>query len=74
MAIYVKPTPETTEFVGRHGRGRFPKKRSKKVNGNNYHIFYLTTRDFKNFKDAKLLYKSGFNAVDATVQNTMYNL
>lgn len=34
----------------------------------NHRLYYVTTRDFKNFSRTKLLYNRGFNVIDATIQ------
>jgi hypothetical protein len=47
--------------------GRFPETKSDKEDSYNHRIYYVTTNDFKNFSKAKLLYNSGFNAIDATI-------
>ena len=35
--------------------------------GYNHRIYYVTTKDFKKFTKAKLLYDQGFNVIDATI-------
>ena len=35
--------------------------------GLNHRIYYTTTRDFKTWADARLLYDPGFNCIDATI-------
>ena len=35
---------------------------------NNHRIYYVTTKDFKTYSQAKLLYDPGFNVIDATIQ------
>jgi beta-xylosidase len=35
--------------------------------GLNHRIYYTTTKDFKTWADAKLLYDPGFNCIDATI-------
>lgn len=34
----------------------------------NHRLYYVTTRDFKTYTTAKLLYDQGFNVIDATIQ------
>jgi beta-xylosidase len=34
----------------------------------NHRMYYVTTRDFKKFSKAELLYEQGFNVIDATIQ------
>ncbi len=35
--------------------------------GYNHRLYYVTTKDFKNFSSTKLLYDKGFNVIDATI-------
>jgi beta-xylosidase len=53
--------------------GRFPETdgQDKLSDGNylNHRIYYVTTRDFKNFSETKILYDHGFNVIDATIVN-----
>lgn len=35
---------------------------------NNHRIYCVTTKDFKTYSPAKLLYEQGFNVIDATIQ------
>lgn len=35
--------------------------------GYNHRMYYVTTKDFKKFSKAKLLYDQGFNVIDATI-------
>ncbi len=46
--------------------GRFPQTDSG--GDNNHRIYYVTTKDFRHYSKAKLLYDQGFNAIDATIQ------
>lgn len=46
--------------------GRFPQTDSG--GDNNHRIYYVTTKDFKTYSKAKLLYDQGFNVIDATIQ------
>jgi len=48
--------------------GRFPKGDSAGDNKYNHRIYYVTTRDFKTFSKAAILYDQGFNVIDATIQ------
>jgi hypothetical protein len=34
----------------------------------NHRLYYVTTKDFKKYTTAKLLYNQGFNVIDATIQ------
>ena len=47
--------------------GLYPETQSDKDNGYNHRMYYVTTKDFKNFSDTKLLYEPGFNVIDATI-------
>ena len=40
---------------------------SKVENGYNHRLYYVTTKDFKTFTPAELLYDKGFNVIDATI-------
>ncbi len=48
--------------------GRFQAGESKLDNGYNHRIYYVTTKDFKTYTPAKVLYDKDFNVIDATVQ------
>jgi len=48
--------------------GRFTQGETTLEGGNNHRIYYVTTRDFKIFTPARVLYDQGFNVIDATVQ------
>lgn len=45
--------------------GRFPI--SDSSGDNNHRIYYVTTKDFKTYTKAKVLYDQGFNVIDATI-------
>ncbi len=45
--------------------GRFPD--YQEDHKNNHRLYYMTTRDFKKFSEAKLFYDPGFSAIDATM-------
>ena len=45
--------------------GRFPDYQEDPKN--NHRLYYMTTRDFKRFTEAKLFYDPGFSAIDATL-------
>lgn len=51
--------------------GRFPETESSGDSGNNrklnHRIYYVTTEDFNNYSEARLLYDDGFNVIDATI-------
>lgn len=46
--------------------GRFAS--SDTFGDNNHRIYYVTTKDFKTYTKAQLLYEQGFNVIDATIQ------
>ncbi|RYG06287.1 MAG: glycosyl hydrolase [Chitinophagaceae bacterium] len=48
--------------------GRFPKTDSSGDGKYNHRMYYVTTKDFKSFTPAKILYDHGFSVIDATIQ------
>lgn len=52
-------------------KGRFPA--TDTLGDNDHRMYYVTTKDFKIFSKAKLLYEKGFNVIDATIQKTGKN-
>jgi hypothetical protein len=44
---------------------RFPK--GVEEENNNHRLYYVTTKDFKTFSDAKLFYDPGFSSIDAVI-------
>lgn len=46
--------------------GRFPE--TDEEGEKNHRIYYVTTRNFKTYTKAALLYEPGFNVIDATIQ------
>jgi beta-xylosidase len=48
--------------------GRFPATDTSGDEKYNHRIYYVTTRDFKQFTKAALLYDHGFNVIDATIR------
>jgi len=46
--------------------GKYPADRTVE-NGYNHRMYYVLTKDFKNFTPTKLLYDKGFNVIDATI-------
>ena len=48
--------------------GRFPETDSGGDSKYNHRMYYVTTKDFKTFSKAALLYDKGFNVIDATIQ------
>ena len=47
--------------------GRFPLNDSLAEGKYNHRIYYVTTKDFKSFSSAKLLFDPGYNVIDATI-------
>lgn len=47
--------------------GKFLGSQSKKENGYNHRIYYVTTPDFKEFSETDILYDMDFNVIDATL-------
>lgn len=47
--------------------GRFPVGEAGGDDNYNHRMYYVTTKDFKQFSTAKLLYDHGFNVIDATI-------
>lgn len=47
--------------------GRFPATDETGDNNYNHRMYYTTTKDFKTFSDAELLYEGGFNVIDGTI-------
>lgn len=47
--------------------GRFPQKDTAAESQYNHRIYYVTTRDFKNFSKTRLLYEPGFSVIDASI-------
>lgn len=47
--------------------GLFPETQSVKENAYNHRMYYVTTKDFKTFSKAALMYEPGFNVIDATL-------
>jgi beta-xylosidase len=53
--------------------GRFPEtddqdNRGTAGKGFNHRLYYVTTKDFRNFSGAKILFDPGFNVIDATIE------
>lgn len=65
--FYDEPTKQYMIFWATTIEGRFPETQSKKENGYNHRIYYVTTSDFKEFSDTDILYDMDFNAIDATI-------
>ena len=47
--------------------GRFPMTDSSSEDGYNHRIYYVTTNDFQDFSETRLLYDKGFNVIDASI-------
>lgn len=47
--------------------GKFPATEGSAGKGRNHRIYYVTTKDFKTYSKAALLYDGGFNVIDATI-------
>lgn len=48
-------------------KGKFLETAGKGDDGYNNRLYEVTTKDFKNFTSARLLYDPGFNSIDATI-------
>lgn len=48
-------------------RGKFPETQADADDGYNHRIYYVTTKDFQEFSETKLLYEPGFNVIDGTI-------
>ncbi|MFC4096037.1 prolyl oligopeptidase family serine peptidase [Euzebyella saccharophila] len=48
--------------------GKYPETQSDKESGYNHRMYYVTTKDFKEFSDTQLLYEPGFNVIDSSIQ------
>lgn len=47
--------------------GRFPMTDSSSEDGYNHRIYYVTTNDFQDFSETRLLYDKSFNVIDASI-------
>ncbi len=47
--------------------GRFPETESSGDNGCNHRMYYVTTKDFKEYSETKLFFDQGFNVIDGTL-------
>jgi hypothetical protein len=47
--------------------GKYEETASGKESGYNHRMYYVTTKDFKSYTPARLLYEPGFNVIDATI-------
>jgi beta-xylosidase len=50
--------------------GRFPETDSSGDSRYNHRMYFVTTKDFKTFSKAAILYNQGFNVIDATIQKS----
>ncbi|PKA98532.1 acetyl esterase/lipase [Flavobacteriaceae bacterium MAR_2009_75] len=48
--------------------GKYPETQSSKENDYNHRMYYVTTKDFENFSETKLLYEPGFNVIDSSIK------
>ena len=48
--------------------GRYPETQSQEDNAYNHRQYYVTTKDFKEFSETKLIYEPGFSVIDGTIQ------
>jgi hypothetical protein len=48
--------------------GRFPETQAKGESSYNHRLYYTTTKDFRTYSAAQLLYEPGFNVIDASIQ------
>lgn len=49
--------------------GRFPKTEKSGDNGYSHRMYYVITKDFRDFSETKLFYNQGFNVIDGTLMN-----
>lgn len=47
--------------------GKYPETQSEKENSYNHRMYYVTTEDFQDFSETRLLYEPGFNVIDGTI-------
>lgn len=47
--------------------GKFPETDSTAENNYNHRMYYVTTANFQEFSETRLLYDAGFNVIDATI-------
>lgn len=47
--------------------GLYPDTQSQEDDAYNHRMYYVTTKDFEDFSDTRLLYEPGFNVIDATI-------
>lgn len=47
--------------------GLYPETQSQEDDAYNHRMYYVTTKDFEDFSDTRLLYEPGFNVIDATI-------
>lgn len=66
--IYDDRTKEYMIYWATTIKGKFPETQDNAENAYNHRMYYVTTKDFKTYTPAKLLYEPGFNVIDATIQ------
>ncbi|PKD17706.1 beta-galactosidase [Salegentibacter salinarum] len=49
-------------------KGKFRETQIDADDGYNHRMYYVSTKDFKNFSDTKILYEPGFNVIDASIK------
>ncbi len=49
-------------------KGKFPETQIDADDGYNHRMYYVSTKDFENFSDTKILYEPGFNVIDASIK------
>lgn len=65
--FYDKDNDEYMIYWATTIEGKFPETASTMESGYNHRMYYVTTKDFENFSEPKLLYEQGFNVIDATI-------
>jgi hypothetical protein len=57
----------STTIPGRFPETDYQNNTGTKGQGHNHRIYYLTTKDLKEFSETQLFYDAGFNVIDATI-------
>lgn len=65
--FYEKKSGEYMIFWATTVTGKFKETESKKENGYDHRIYYVTTSDFKIFTEPDILYDQEFSVIDATI-------
>lgn len=63
--FYDKPSEQYIIFWSTTIPERFPE--TEQPDEHNHRMYYVTTKDFKNFSDTELFYEHGFNVIDGTL-------